>query len=79
MQICMTQTIGSPEFPVRFKVCRHVDGTLSLFHGPRRLARYDADGQLLQDDKSSGQTICTATAAPSVAPMDGRNELPTAA
>ena len=43
------------------------------------LARYDAQGLLIQDDKSSGQTICTATAAPRVAPMDGRNELPTAA
>lgn len=29
------------------KVCRHLDGTLSLFHGPRRLARYDARGHLL--------------------------------
>ena len=63
----------------RVTVCRHMDGTLSLFHGPRRLARYDAQGLLIQDDKSSGQTICTATAAPRVAPMDGRNELPTAA
>ena len=63
----------------RVTVCRHMDGTLSLFHGPRRLARYDAQGQLLQDDKSSGQTICTAAAARRVAPRDGRNELPTAA
>ena len=34
----------------RVTVCRHMDGTLSLFHGPRRLARYDAQGQLLQDE-----------------------------
>ena len=31
------------------------------------------------NDKSSGQTICTAAAARRVAPRDGRNELPTAA
>ena len=34
----------------RVTVCRHMDGTLSLFHGPRRLARYDAQGQLLEDE-----------------------------
>ena len=34
----------------RVTVCRHMDGTLSLFHGPRRLARYDAQGRLLQDE-----------------------------
>ncbi len=34
----------------KVKVCRHTDGTLSLFHGPRRLARYDAQGQLLQNE-----------------------------
>lgn len=31
----------------KVKVCRHMDGTLSIFHGPRRLARYDAQGQVL--------------------------------
>ena len=34
----------------RVKVLRHLDDTLSLFHGPRRLARYDAAGQLLQTE-----------------------------
>ena len=34
----------------RVKVCRHMDGTLSVFHGPRRLARYDSRGQLIQDE-----------------------------
>ena len=34
----------------RVKVCRHMDGTLSVFHGPRRLARYDSQGQLIQDE-----------------------------
>ena len=28
----------------RVRVHEHADGTLSVFHGPRRLARYDADG-----------------------------------
>ena len=34
----------------KVKVCRHTDGTLSVFHGPRRLARYDSQGQLIQDE-----------------------------
>lgn len=34
----------------KVKVCRHTDGTVSVFHGPRRLARYDSQGQLIQDD-----------------------------
>ena len=34
----------------KVKVCRHTDGTLSVFHGPRRLARYDSQGQLMQDE-----------------------------
>lgn len=34
----------------KVKVCRHMNGTVSVFHGPRRLARYDAQGQLLQDE-----------------------------
>ena len=32
------------------KVLRHTDGTLSLWHGPRKLACYDAAGQLIQTD-----------------------------
>ena len=32
------------------KVCRHTDGTVSVFHGPRRLARYDENGQVMADD-----------------------------
>ena len=28
----------------RIRVYEHADGTLSVFHGPRRLARYDAGG-----------------------------------
>lgn len=31
----------------KVQVSRHLDGTLSVFHGPRRLARYLADGKLL--------------------------------
>ena len=63
----------------KVKVCRHTDRMLGVFHSLRRLASYDSQGQLIQDDKSSGQTICTAAAARRVAPKDGRNELPTAA
>ena len=32
-------------FKVRVKVRRHMNGTLSIWHGPRLLARYGADGQ----------------------------------
>jgi transposase len=32
---------------VRVRVHRYTDDTLAIFHGPRRLARYRADGQLL--------------------------------
>jgi transposase len=31
----------------RVKVRQHLDGTLSIFHGPRRIARYGPDGQTL--------------------------------
>ncbi len=31
---------------VRVRVLRHLDGRLSVFHGPRRLARYRPDGSL---------------------------------
>ena len=33
----------------RVKVHRYVDATLALFHGPRRLARYDSTGQVVTD------------------------------
>ena len=32
----------------RVRVHEHADGTLSVFHGPRRLARYDAGGATLE-------------------------------
>ncbi|WP_176697472.1 hypothetical protein [Burkholderia sp. CCA53] len=31
---------------VKVRVHRYLDGRLAIFHGPRRLARYTADGQL---------------------------------
>ena len=33
----------------KVRVLRHIDGTLSLFHGPRKLASYDAEGMLLME------------------------------
>lgn len=36
----------------RVLVCRHLDGTLSLYYGPHRLGRYDRQGQLLGPGKS---------------------------
>jgi hypothetical protein len=46
---CKLQIPASTERPhyvkTRVRVHRYVDGTLALFHGPRRLAVYDAQGQ----------------------------------
>ncbi len=33
----------------KVSVHRYLDGTLSVFHGPRKLADYDSDGQQIQD------------------------------
>jgi len=33
---------------VNVRVHRYSHGTLALFHGPRKLARYDAAGQLVK-------------------------------
>jgi hypothetical protein len=48
-------TLQIPQDPHRFhdvkvtvRVHAYPDGTLAVFHGPRRLARYDADGQLIE-------------------------------
>jgi hypothetical protein len=30
-------------------VRHYPDGTPAVFHGPRRLARYDADGRLIEE------------------------------
>ena len=32
----------------RVKVRHYPDGTLAVFHGPRRLAQYDAGGRLIE-------------------------------
>lgn len=37
---------------VKLKVLRHTDGTLSIHHGPRVLARYSAAGKALTEDMS---------------------------
>ena len=34
----------------KVKVRRHMDGAISISHGPRRLARYDATGEVLNDE-----------------------------
>ena len=36
---------------VKVRVHRYTDGTLSLFHGPRKLADYDADGNIKVKEK----------------------------
>jgi hypothetical protein len=35
---------------VKVRVNRYMDGSLAIFHGPRRLARYGSDGRLLQPE-----------------------------
>jgi len=37
----------------RVRVCRHLDGTLSLYYGQHRLGRYDAAGALLPAKRAS--------------------------
>jgi hypothetical protein len=38
----------------RVRVHRYVDGTMALFHGPRQLAAYDAQGQpIVQEMKQA--------------------------
>lgn len=39
-----------PYARTRLRVHRYVDATLALFHGPRRLARYDATGMRVMDN-----------------------------
>ncbi|MFT7533984.1 MAG: hypothetical protein ACI9FD_005028 [Gammaproteobacteria bacterium] len=39
----------------RIKVSRHLDGSLSIDHGPRRLGRYTADGLLIQNKEIKSQ------------------------
>jgi hypothetical protein len=34
---------------VKVNVYRYLDGTLAIFHGPRRLANYDAWGKLIEE------------------------------
>ena len=44
----------------RVKVRQYPDGTLAVFHGPRRLARYDADGvELVDVPTASSVTPCS--------------------
>ena len=37
-------------FKARVKVRRHMDGKLSVWHGPRLLGRYAADGRPLAEE-----------------------------
>jgi hypothetical protein len=37
----------------RVKVLRHLDGMISIYHGPRRLGRYTAQGALMQERKEN--------------------------
>ncbi len=41
----------------RVKVLRHLDGMISIYHGPRRLGQYTAEGNLIQ------KTACNSKAA----------------
>jgi len=52
-------TLQIPQDPHRFhyvkvtvRVHAYPDGTLAVFHGPRCLARYDADGRLIETGRA---------------------------
>ncbi len=54
-----------PDDPTRYHyvkatvaVLRHLDGSLSLLHGPRRLARYDREGRLIGPNKQQISVHC---------------------
>jgi len=36
---------------VRVRVHKYIDGSLAVFHGPRKLAGYDAQGKLKENKK----------------------------
>jgi len=36
---------------VRVRVHKYIDGSLAVFHGPRKLADYDAQGKLKENKK----------------------------
>ncbi|HWP25690.1 MAG TPA: hypothetical protein VNL39_05030 [Xanthobacteraceae bacterium] len=53
---CAGHKLQLPQSPARapfvkasVRVRQYPDGTLDLCHGPQRLARYDAEGQLIED------------------------------
>jgi hypothetical protein len=43
----------------RVKVRQYPDGTLAVFHGPRRLCRYDADGQTIDAPTPPSMASCS--------------------
>jgi len=46
------ESAGRPHFvKAKVRVHRYPDGQLALFHGPRRIARYDADGRLIEETR----------------------------
>ena len=71
-------TLQIPQDPHRFhyvkvtvRVHEYPDGTLAVFHGPRCLARYDADGRLIEPEgEAHRRTIPTprSSARPIVDP-----------
>ncbi|MEO1766927.1 hypothetical protein [Thiobacter aerophilum] len=46
---------------VKVQVHRDLDGTIALFHGPRCLARYNAQGQLLKPDLQAAAKVRRST------------------
>ncbi|GHV57311.1 hypothetical protein FACS189460_3660 [Deltaproteobacteria bacterium] len=66
---------------VKVRVYRYPDGRLAIFHGPRFLARYEADGRLLgnkpikdarsarQSDRAGGRRLRAAPSAAAPHPL----------
>ena len=73
------QRLQIPQAPHRFhdvkvtvRVHEYPDGTLAVFHGPRCLARYSADGQLIETGRAHPGSTHRANVPPIVDPRPTR-------
>ena len=53
---------------VQVRVHKYLDGRLAIFHGPRLLARYEADGRLIEPKQPASRLVRRPT-------QDGRSEV----
>lgn len=81
---CRLQLATEPQRAHYVKACvklrEYPDGTVAVFHGPRRIARYDAQGTELVDVPASGSVTSysppsrrgLAVAEPAAGPSNGQ-------